>query len=97
MAVTAIKNRVDFDLQTERVGDDLYSFYPLGEHIVAVPGVCGGRPTIKYTRLDARHVVAMLNAGETAEEIAARHNIPLAAVEEAVALSTFYDYEASYA
>jgi hypothetical protein len=34
----------------ELYGGSLYEYYPIGQHIVAAPGVCGGRPTFKYTR-----------------------------------------------
>jgi len=33
-------------------GGEPYEYYPLGEYIVIAPGVCGGRPTFKGTRLD---------------------------------------------
>jgi uncharacterized protein (DUF433 family) len=97
MVATAIKPRTTLEMETELYGGELYSFFPLGQYVVASPGVCGGRPTIKYTRLDARHVVGMARRGENPPEIAARHQIPLAAVEEALALNDVYDYEVSYA
>lgn len=82
---------------TEEYGGRPYSYLPLGKYVVAASGVCGGRPTIKYTRLDARHVVGMIASGESAQQIARTHHIPVAAVEEAVRLATQYDYETSYA
>ncbi len=97
MVVTAIQKAAPLDLQAELYGGELYSFCPLGQYIVAAPGVCGGRPTVKYTRLDARHVVGMVRRGEAPAEIAARHNIPLEAVEEAIELAAVFDYEVSYA
>ncbi len=83
-------------LVTEIVGGEDYDYYPLGEHVVAARGVCGGRPTIKYTRFDARHVIGWLAAGRTPEQIAENHKIPVAAIREAVKLSRVYDYERSY-
>jgi uncharacterized protein (DUF433 family) len=77
--------------------DGVYEYYPLGEYVVAAPGVCGGRPTIKYRRLDARHIMGFLRMGDTPEEIAERHHIPVAAVHEVVKLSRRYDYERAYA
>lgn len=53
----------------EQYGDGIYEYYPLGEHIVAAPGVCGGRPTFKYTRIDVRHALDCLAAGETPEQV----------------------------
>ena len=41
----------------------------LRKRIVRVPGVCGGRPVIKGTRIDVVHMVGMLKAGETVESI----------------------------
>ncbi len=97
MSVTAVKNELDVALQTEIVGGELYTFYSLGQHIVVAPGVCGGRPTIKYTRLDARHIVAMIRSGEDPTTIAGRHQVPEEAIAEAISLDKIYDYEASYA
>lgn len=85
------------ELEREMLHGEIYEFYPLGKYIVAAPGVCGGRPTIKGRRLDARHILGFLRRGDTPTEIAARHRIPLAAVREAKKLAAFYDYEKSYA
>jgi uncharacterized protein (DUF433 family) len=60
-------------------------------------GVCGGRPTIKYHRLDAMHIIGFLERGESPKQIARNYRIPVAAVHEAVELSSLYDYEESYA
>ena len=56
-------------LVQENYGGELYEYYPLGEYVVAAPGVCGGRPTFKYTRLEVSMVLALLGNGETIEEI----------------------------
>src|SRR5438874_9759785 len=85
------------EMVCEKWIDRDYEYYPLGKHIVAAPGVCGGRPTIKYTRIDARHVIGSLKAGDSPKEIARDYRIPLAAIKEAVALAKEYDYEKSYA
>jgi hypothetical protein len=39
-------------LVKEMYGGHPYEYYPLGNYVVAAPGVCGGRPTFKYTRID---------------------------------------------
>ena len=39
----------------EITGGESYEYYPLGRYIVAALGVCGGRPTFKYTRIDVHH------------------------------------------
>jgi uncharacterized protein (DUF433 family) len=79
-----------------------YEYYPLGKYIVAAPGVCGGRPTIgrptiKYHRLDARHIIGFLERGDSPALIARNYRIPVAAVREAIDLASLYDYEESYA
>ena len=84
-------------LVREFLDDRAYEYYPLGEYVVAARGVCGGRPTLKYTRMDARWVMAYLKLGRTAEELAETHDIPVAAIHEVVQLSKVYDYERSYA
>jgi len=47
-------------LVREIVGGEPYEYYPVGRHIVIAPGVCGGRPTFKYTRIDVRHALNLL-------------------------------------
>jgi|SRR6185295_7142859 len=78
-------------------GGEPYEYYPLGKYIVAAPGVCGGRPTIKYHRLDAMHIIGFLKRGDTPKQIARNYRIPVAAVHEAIELASRYDYEESYA
>ena len=85
------------ELVRETLYGNPYEYYPLGEYIVAARGVCGGRPTIKYHRLDARHIIGFLKRGDTPQQVARNYKIPLAAVEEAIALASVYDYEKSYA
>ncbi|MGH9837411.1 MAG: DUF433 domain-containing protein [Blastocatellia bacterium] len=85
------------EMVVEEFGGLEYAYIPLGKYVVAARGVCGGRPTIKYTRLDARHVIGMLNAGESPERIARNHKISTAAITEAMELSGIYDYELRYA
>ena len=84
-------------LVREFLDDRAYEYYPLGEYVVAARGVCGGRPTIKYHRLDARHIMGFLRRGDTPEEVAENYSIPLEAVHEVIELSRRYDYERSYA
>ena len=74
-------------LVSEMYGGAPYEYYPLGEHIVAAPGVCGGRPTFKYTRIDVRHAMSLLSGGWTVEAVAQAYQIPVAAVQEALALA----------
>ncbi|MFY9607493.1 MAG: DUF433 domain-containing protein [Blastocatellia bacterium] len=84
-------------LVRETLHGDTYEYYPLGKYIVAAPGVCGGRPTIKYHRLDARHIIGFLERGDSPKQITRNYRIPVAAVHEAIDLASLYDYEESYA
>jgi uncharacterized protein (DUF433 family) len=56
-------------LITETIGDELYQYYPLGQHIVRALGVCGERPTFKYTRIEITGTLERLAAGETIDEL----------------------------
>ena len=56
-------------LITEMVGGEVYQYYPLGEHVVRAVGVCGGRPTFKYTRIEITGMLERLAAGESIDEI----------------------------
>jgi uncharacterized protein (DUF433 family) len=38
-------------------------------HVVREPGVCGGSPVIRGTRITVRHVAVLYRAGETVQEI----------------------------
>jgi uncharacterized protein (DUF433 family) len=91
-----VRNRM-LKLVTEQVGQQAYTYLPLGEYVVAAKGFCGGRPVIKYHRLDARHLLALVAAGETPRQIARTYKIPVQAVEEVIELASQYDYEKSYA
>lgn len=84
-------------LVRETLHGEPYEYYPLGQYIVAAPGVCGGRPTIKYHRLDALHIMGFLERGDSPKQIARNYRIPIAAVREAVELALLYNYEESYA
>ena len=59
---------MNVNLVREMRGGEPYEYYPLGQYVVAVPGVCGGRPTFKYTRLEVSVVLALIAAGETVEQ-----------------------------
>lgn len=75
---------------TEIVDGEPYQYYPLGDHIVRAVGVCGKRPTFKYTRIEIAGTLDRLAAGETIEDIVAgyRNRVPRAAVIEAIHLVT---------
>lgn len=74
----------------EMRGGEVYEYYPLGKHIVAAPGVCGGRPTFKYTRIEVAFVLDLLAGGWTMERIVREYQasrLSAAAVKEAVQLA----------
>jgi uncharacterized protein (DUF433 family) len=85
------------ELVIETLGEYAYEYYPLGKHIVAARGVCGGRPTVKYRRLDARHIIGRLERGDSKQRVARDYRITLAVVNEAIELASVFDYEKSYA
>ena len=86
-------------LVQEMYGGELYEYYPLGKHIVRAPGVCGGRPTFKYTRLEPSMILAQLSLGRTAEELVVDYQpskVTVEGVYEAIHLAnqafmTLYD------
>jgi len=51
------------------INDGAYRFFPLGEYVVRAPGVCGGRPTFKNTRIEITGALDRLAAGESIDEI----------------------------
>jgi uncharacterized protein (DUF433 family) len=53
----------------ETIEGEAYDYYPLGKFIVAAPGVCGGRPTFKYTRIEVEVVLDLLAAGESFDRL----------------------------
>jgi len=73
---------------TETVNGETYQYYPLGNNIVRALGVCGGRPTFKYTRIEITGALERLAAGENIDEIVAgyRGRVSKDAVVEAISL-----------
>jgi uncharacterized protein (DUF433 family) len=77
-------------LMTEIMNDELYRYYPLGQHVVRAVGVCGGRPTFKYTRIEIAGTLDRLAAGENIDEIVTgyRGRVSREAVIEAIQIVT---------
>ncbi|MFZ4661300.1 MAG: DUF433 domain-containing protein [Caldilineaceae bacterium] len=77
-------------LLTETVGGELYHYYPLGQHIVRAPGVCGGRPTFTYTRIEIAGTLDRIAAGEAIDDIVVgyRGRVKREAILEALHLVT---------
>jgi uncharacterized protein (DUF433 family) len=84
------------ELVHEKIGEEDYEYLPLGKYIVAARGVCNGRPTVKYRRMDARHIIGYLQSGMSETWIAEQFELPIEAIREAVQLAKVYDYEHSY-
>jgi uncharacterized protein (DUF433 family) len=70
----------------EIVGGEVYEYVPLGKHIVSAKGVCGGRPTFKYTRVEVATVLRLIAAGMSVDELVAnfKGRISRDAIEEAL-------------
>jgi uncharacterized protein (DUF433 family) len=70
----------------EIVGGEVYEYVPLGRHIVSAKGVCGGRPTFKYTRVEVATVLRLIAAGMSVDELVAnfKGRISRDAIEEAL-------------
>lgn len=77
-------------LITEMLDGEPYQYYLLSDHIVRAIGVCDGRPTFKYTRIEITGTFERLAAGETIDEIVKgyRGRVSKTAIEEAVRLIT---------
>ncbi len=74
------------ELKTEIIDGEPYRFFPLGDHIVRAPGVCGGRPTFKYTRIEISGTLDRLATGEDIDSIVNgyRNRVTKEAVIEAI-------------
>jgi len=87
------KHNVSLDSKTknlmlEMVGGEPYKYYRIGRYVVSAPGICGGRPTFKYTRIDVRHALGLLSAGRSIETVAKGYDVPIEAVQEALKLAS---------
>ena len=75
-------------LVREPTADGVYEYYPIGRHVVIAPGVCGGRPTFRRTRVEVRTVFDWLGSGRTVKDIIKGYpSLSEAAVEEAMKLA----------
>ena len=75
---------------TEIMNGESYQYYPLGKHVVRAVGVCGGRPTFKYTRIEIAGTLDRLAAGESLDEIVAGYRglVSREAIIEAIQIVT---------
>lgn len=77
-------------LITETVEGEPYQYYSLGNYVVRAPGICGGRPTFKYTRIEITGTLERLAAGENMDDIVSgyRGRVSREAIIEAIHLIT---------
>jgi len=77
-------------LVTEIVEGETYEYYPLGEHVVRAVGVCGGRPTFKYTRIEVAGTLDRLATGESLDAVVTgyRGRVSREAIVEALRIVT---------
>ena len=75
-------------LVRENTADGVYEYYLIGRHVVIAPGVCGGRPTFRGTRVEVRTVFDWLRSGRSVSDILRGYpSLSAAAVEEAIQLA----------
>lgn len=78
-------------LVREDWGGEIYEYVPLGKYVVKAKGICGGRPTFKYTRIEVAGILDLLSAGWTVERIVEDYHRPELtheAIEEAMRLAS---------
>lgn len=80
------------ELVVETVGGEAYEYVPLGQHIVRAVGVCGGRPTVKYTRIEISALLDRIAHGDSIEEITTDYGgrVSRAAVAEAIEITNHF-------
>lgn len=74
----------------EIVGGEPYTYLPLGNYVVRAPGICGGRPTFKYTRIEVSFILNRIAKGKSIDYIVdayADPNLTRAAIQEAMTLA----------
>ena len=76
-------------LMREMAGGEWYESFPLGKFVVSAPGVCRGRPTFKYTRIEVAGVLERLAVGHDIEALIAdsRGRLSREAIAEAATLA----------
>ena len=82
-------------ITSEIVSGEVYQYYPLGQYVVRAPGICGGRPTFKYTRIEITGALERLAAGEQVDAIVAGYQgrVSQEAIQEASQIMTHYKPE----
>jgi uncharacterized protein (DUF433 family) len=84
------EQRIESSLVRESVGGEPYEYFPLGNYVVRAPGVCGGRLTFKYTRIEVSFILNRIAQGKSIEYIVdayADPHLTRAAIQEAIRLA----------
>ncbi|MEE3719716.1 hypothetical protein V2H45_23525 [Tumidithrix elongata RA019] len=82
-------------LNTEILNGEPYSYFPLGQYVVRAVGVCGDRPTFKYTRIEITGAIERLATGESMDSIVQgfRGRVSREAISEALQVVTTHFLE----
>ena len=64
------------ELTHEIVGGEPYDYFPLGNYVVRAVGVCGGRPTFKYTRIEISFILGLIATGHTVDQLVTSYDHP---------------------
>jgi uncharacterized protein (DUF433 family) len=82
------------EIITEEFGGQPYRYLPLGKHIVRAEGVCGERPTFKYTHIEVAGTLNRLAAGEHIEDIVTGYagRVSKEAIQEAITMTQGHYY-----
>jgi uncharacterized protein (DUF433 family) len=79
---------VGLRLVAERKGGERYEYYPVGKFVVIAPGICGGRPTFKGTRVEVQTVLDCLREERPINDILKSYpGVSRAGVQEAIRLA----------
>ena len=75
-------------LVREATAEGVYEYFPIGQYVVIAPGICGGRPTFRGTRVEVQTIFDWLGSGRTIKDILKGYpSLSEAAVEEAMKLA----------
>ncbi len=81
---------LESNLVCDRVGGEPYEYFPFGNYVVRAPGVCGGRPTFKYTRIEVSFILNRITRGKSIATIVdayADPHLTRPAIQEAMLLA----------
>jgi len=53
----------------EEIDGQVYEYFPLGKYVVSAPGVCRGRPTFKFTRIEVAGILDRLAGGDSIDDL----------------------------